>query len=125
MDILFNNEGTPLMMQSSAIFSESTGRPDNYEVKKRDILAPFESLRTTYTEWKGHRLLEWGEHNDFPLKAAKVVSETSVLNTGLRFLRNLTLGQGLFACRVEGYDEKGNEVDLTEESETIHESEED
>ena len=109
MDILFNNEGTPLMMQSSAIFSESTGRPDNYEVKKRDILAPFESLRTTYTEWKGHRLLEWGEHNDFPLKAAKVVSETSVLNTGLRFLRNLTLGQGLFACRVEGYDEKGNE----------------
>ena len=109
MDILFNNEGTPLMMQSSAIFSESTGRPDNYEVKKRDILAPFESLRTTYTEWNGHRLLEWGENNDFPLKAAKVVSETSVLNTGLRFLRNLTLGQGLFACRIEGYDEKGNE----------------
>ncbi len=109
MDILFNKEGTPLMMQSTAVFGESTGRPANYEVKKRDILAPFESLRTTYTEWKGHRILEWGEGNDFPLKAAKVVSETSVLNTGLRFLRNLTLGQGLFACRVEGYDEKGNE----------------
>lgn len=109
MDILFNNEGTPLMMQSSMIFGESTGRPDNYEVKKRDILAPFESLRTTYTEWNGHRILEWGDANDFPLKAAKVVSETSVLNTGLRFLRNLTLGQGLFACRIEGYDEKGNE----------------
>ena len=109
MDILFNKEGTPRMMQSTAVFGKSTGRPDNYEVKKRDILAPFESLRTTYTEWKGHRILEWGEGNDFPLKAAKVVSETSVLNTGLRFLRNLTLGQGLFACRVEGYDEKGNE----------------
>lgn len=109
MDILFNEEGTPMMMQSHMIFGESTGRPDNYEVKKRNILAPFESLRTTYKEWNGHRLLEWGGDNDFPRTAAKVVSETSVLNTGLRFLRNLTLGQGLFACRVTGYDEKGNE----------------
>lgn len=109
MDILFNNEGTPLMMQSTATFVESTGQPNNYEVKKRDILAPFESLRTTYRVWEGHRLLEWGPDNDFPRLAAKVVSETSVLNTGLRFLRNLTLGQGLFACKVIGYDEKGNE----------------
>lgn len=109
MDILFNKEGTPLMMQSSMIFGESTGRPKNYEAKKRDILAPFESLRTTYLQWQGHNILEWGKGNDFPREAAKVVSETSVLNTGLRFLRNLTLGQGLFACRVTGYDEKGNE----------------
>ncbi len=98
------------MMQSSSVFGESTGRPDNYEVKKRDILAPFETLRATYLEWKGHRILEWGQTNDFPREAAKIVSDTSVLNTGLRFLRNLTLGQGLFACRVNGYDEKGNEI---------------
>ena len=109
MDILFNNEGTPLMMQSTASFVESTGRPDNYEVKKRDILAPFEHLSIPYMTWEGHRILPWGEGNDFPRLAAKVVSETSVLNTGLRFLRNLTLGQGLFACKVTGYDEKGNE----------------
>lgn len=110
MDILFNKEGTPLMMQSSTIFGESTGRPDNYEVRKRDILAPFESLSTTYLEWEGHRILVWGPDNDFPRNAAKVVAETSVLNTGLRFLRNLTLGQGLFACRVTGYDARGNEL---------------
>ena len=110
MDILFNKEGTPLMMQSSTIFGESTGRPDNYEVRKRDILAPFESLSTTYLEWEGHRILVWGPDNDFPRNAAKVVAETSVLNTGLHFLRNLTLGQGLFACRVTGYDTRGNEL---------------
>lgn len=109
MDILFNKEGTPLVMQSGTMLGESTGRPDNYEVRKRDILAPFESLRTPYLEWQGHRILPWGPDNDFPRRAAKVVGETSVLNTGLRFLRNLTLGQGLFACRVTGYDERGNE----------------
>lgn len=32
-------------------------------------------------------LLIRGKSNDFPREAAKVVSETSVLNTGLRFLR--------------------------------------
>ncbi len=109
MDILFNSEGTPLMMQSTAIFGESTGRPENYEVKKRDILAPFERTARTYIEWNGHQVLEWGEDNDFPRRAAKIIGGTSVLNTGLRFLRNLTLGQGLYACRVDGYDEKGNE----------------
>ena len=109
MDILFNREGTPLMMQSTEVFGESTGRPGNYEARKRDILAPFESQHTSYLQWHGHQILEWGPDNNFPRNSAKVVSETSVLNTGLRFLRNLTLGQGLFACRVEGYDDKGNE----------------
>ena len=33
-----------------------------------------------------------------------------MLNTGLKFLRNLTVGQGIYACRVKGFDEKGNEV---------------
>ena len=110
MDILFNNEGTPLMLQSTMLFGESTGRPDNYAVKRRDILAPFETLRRTYINWEGHDILEWGEDNDFPRKAAKVIAGTSVLNTGLKFLRNLTLGQGIYACRVDGYDAQGNEV---------------
>ena len=35
---------------------------------------------------------------------------TTVLNTGLRFLRNLTMGQGIFACRVKGYNDKGDEI---------------
>ena len=33
-----------------------------------------------------------------------------MLNTGLRFLRNLTMGQGIFACRVKGYNDKGDEI---------------
>lgn len=54
--------------------------------------------------WRG------GRDNLFPTKAAEIVRTTTVLNTGLRFLRNLTMGQGIFACRVKGYNDKGDEI---------------
>ena len=109
MNILFNDEGTPMMMSSTEVFGESIGRPADYDVKKRDILAPFERYETQYLAWKERKVIGWGKDNRFPQEAAKVISTTSVLNTGLKFLQNLTCGQGLFACHVDGYDEKGNE----------------
>ena len=111
MEILFNKEGTPLLMQSSRIFGESIGRPENYEVEKKKIISPFEAYGVDYTIYKDYKVVNWGRmHNDFPQKAAFIVGGTSVLNTGLKFLQNLTIGQGLFACHVDGYDEKGNEI---------------
>ena len=109
MEILYNKEGVPMMMTSEAVFGESVGRPDNYDVKKRAILAPFEEYGAVYMTYKDYKIMSWGKDNRFPQEAAKVISTTSVLNTGLKFLHNLTCGQGLFACRVTGYDEKGNE----------------
>lgn len=109
MDILFNREGTPLMMTSTSFFGESVGRPSNYEVKKRDILSPYDISLTETTVYKEHRVMNWGKGNDFPLKAGKQISTTSVLNTGLKFLRSLTVGQGIYPCKVVGWDEKGNE----------------
>lgn len=110
MDILFNKEGTPLMMTSTSFFGESVGRPSNYEVKKRDILSPYDISLTETTVYKEYRVMNWGKGNDFPLKAGKQISTTSVLNTGLKFLRSLTVGQGIYPCKVVGWDEKGNEL---------------
>jgi len=42
--------------------------------------------------------------------ADQVISSVGVLNTGLKFTRNFTLGQGIFACTVTDFDESGNEV---------------
>lgn len=106
MDILFNKEGTPLMMTSTSFFGESVGRPSNYEVKKRDILSPYDISLTETTVYKEYRVMNWGKGNDFPLKAGKQISTTSVLNTGLKFLRSLTVGQGIYPCKVVGWDEK-------------------
>jgi hypothetical protein len=108
MDILFNNRGIPLLMQSNFVFGESTGT--NESVKQKDILSPSDKNEINYIYVGNHRVVPWGKNNDFPQIAQEQIKTTSVLNTGLKFLRNLTLGQGIFPCQVEGYDDKGNEV---------------
>ena len=110
MNILFNKEGTPLMMSSSVGVFESSGRPSDYEIKKRDILCPYSQSLTETTSYKGYKVMNWGAGNKFPLEAGKQISTTSVLNTGLKFLRSLTVGQGIYPCKVTGWDEKGNEI---------------
>lgn len=54
--------------------------------------------------------MEWGRGNKFPQRAVETVSSTSVLNTGLKFLRALTVGQGVMAVKVSGYKDNGDEL---------------
>lgn len=110
MEILFNSNGTPLMLTGTMVFGESIGRPADYEVKKRDILNPYAVSKTDTLLYNGLQIMSWGRDNNFPLLAAKQISTTSVLNTGLKFLRSLTIGQGIYPCKVTGWDEKGNEI---------------
>ena len=92
-----------------ALISTTAGLIDNK--KKNDILGSLYEINEANTfAWKDRKYLNWGKNNNFPKEAAKIVASTSVLNTGLKFLRALTLGQGLYACKVTGYDEKGNEM---------------
>lgn len=56
-----------------------------------------------------YSIASWGPANDWPTRADEIISKVGVLNTGLRFTRNFTLGQGIFPCQVSGYDENGNE----------------
>ena len=41
------------------------------------------------------KIAVWGNNNDFPSMAEQVISSVGVLNTGLKFTRNFTLGQGI------------------------------
>lgn len=111
MDILFNKEGNPLVMSSTIAIYESEGTPSNEELNRKAVLAPYDlTTGGYYVDVDQYRVMRWGENNDFPQEAAKLIETTSVLNTGLKFLRNLTLGQGIYACRVTGYDDEGNEL---------------
>lgn len=110
MDILFNKEGAPLMMQSHYIFADTTSDMNLKDsIRKRDILNPFDVSYLNCEQVGEHKVLRWGKDNLFPLKANEIISSTSVLNTGLKFIRELTVGQGIYPCKVKGYDEKGNE----------------
>lgn len=110
MQILFNKKGTPLMMDSTSFFGETTGRPSDYEEQKRKVLAPYSLSKVKTVRYQGLKIMSWGDNNKFPQTAAATISSTSVLNTGLKFLRTLTVGQGIYPCRVTGYDAKGNEI---------------
>lgn len=109
MDILFNSEGAPLMMQSELAFYDTKLDRKTADERSR-VLFPYDDYRHDYIVVGGQRVLAWGKDNLFPIKAAETVRNTTVLNTGLRFLRNLTMGQGIFACRVKGYNDKGDEL---------------
>ena len=110
MNILFNSSGIPLLMQSTYIFGETTGTPQNEMKERTRILAPYDLSNVSYIDIDGVKVRPWGDENDFPQKAAEEIGNTSVLNTGLKFLRNLTLGQGIYPCTVNGYDNDGNEI---------------
>ena len=92
MEILFNEKGTPLMLNSHVFFGDTVN--DGSEgIKKRDILAPFDVSYMNRETVRDHQVVRWGKNNMFPLKADDIIASTSVLNTGLKFLRQLTIGQ--------------------------------
>ena len=99
------------MMSSSLVFGETINDASVSEgIRKRDILAPYDVSYLNRETVGKYQVLRWGKQNMFPLRAAEIISSTSVLNTGLKFLRQLTIGQGIFPCHVDGYDASGNEI---------------
>lgn len=109
MDILYNKEGVPLMMHSDIAFYD-TKLDKQASDERRRVLFPYDDTRHDFIEVAGQRVLAWGKDNLFPCHASDIVRNTTVLNTGLRFLRNLTMGQGIFVFRVKGYNDKGDEI---------------
>ena len=111
MDILFDKAGYPAMMTSSSTFVESIGkRSTAAENKLKKLIQPYDVNRRRWIMYNNHKVAIWGKDNRFPQMASEVIGGTSVLNTGLKFLRSLTIGQGIYPCEVTGYDEKGNEM---------------
>lgn len=107
-EILFNNSGDPLLISGKSYLGSTTGVPAD-KPKQTSAPKPSESDmdKTTVGE---HTVASWGPINDWPKKADEIIGKVGVLNTGLRFTRNFTLGQGIFPCVITGYDEKGNEI---------------
>ncbi|MHC1773834.1 MAG: hypothetical protein AB9834_00335 [Lentimicrobium sp.] len=102
--ILFNNQGAPLLAFGDRYFASTAGAP----TKRPDVSKQLEK-QDDKVNVDGQTIVSWGSSNDFPTKANELIRSVGVLNTGLKFIRNFTLGQGIFPCRVTGYDDLGNE----------------
>jgi len=104
--ILWNESGYPLMAYGSRYFAVTTGSPSEVKVKATGVSHPVDDKTNTF----GVELCSWGSDNGFPDFALETIGKTGVLNTGLKFIRNFTLGQGIFPVRITGFDDQGNEL---------------
>jgi len=106
MRILYDNSGNPIMAYGSSAYYVSTGiSAAAREPSGTNTVKPLNFSPTV----DKYQVSQWGTTNKFPTEADDLISKIGVLNTGLRFIRNVILGQGIFPCRIKGYDEKGNE----------------
>ncbi len=112
MDILYSKTGTPLIISGSGFFAATSGAPTGITPEQKKALSKTVDTKTDqdFTDVSGIKMLNWRSQNDFPQWADKIITSTSVLNSGLKFIRNFTLGQGIFACKVTGIDENGEEI---------------
>ena len=53
------------MMNATTFFGESVGRPEDYEVKKKDILSPYSYDRVKTIYFRGYKVMTWGEITSF------------------------------------------------------------
>lgn len=103
-DIVFNNAGVPLMGYSKKFFFSTTGAPaESLPISKQTDKVEDSSNIGSY------KFVNWGDGNNFPGEAADIIGKTGVLNTALKLNMKVIVGQGIFPCKVTGYDEKGNE----------------
>lgn len=113
--IEYNATGTPLMgYGKKGTFITTTGAPKAKAAtgtdKKPTKIAEPKNDDPDKTTAGDIEISDWGVGNKFPSDADTIIGSVPVLNSGLKFIRNFTLGQGIFPVRVKGYDDNGNEI---------------
>jgi len=116
VELLFNDKGIPLAGYGRTFMSTTSGTPD-FDQKSITQVTPDLDDKV---QVGSAAVASWGNSNNFPAEAEEIIGKTGVLNTGLRFIQRYILGQGVFPCRVTGYDDKGNEqLEILNDPETV------
>ncbi len=97
----YNNSGVPLVaFGTKGMFLSTTGAPE----KPKKVASP-QDPDPDKTIIDNVTVSDWGTGNRFPDTADGIITKVGVLNSGLKFIRNFTLGQGIYPVRVVGYDD--------------------
>jgi len=116
-DILLNKLGVPLLASGKSFLGKTTGVPEP-KSKLTSTPKPAE-INLDKTTVGNITIASWGSSNTWPSDADAIIGKVGTLNTGLRFTRNFTLGQGIFPCIVTGYDADGNEILAAPKDQTL------
>ena len=100
MEILFDENGTPLSMHSTKIFAETKTKPSK---------TVNETPQSTFFV-DGTEFVSWGSNNRMPDDGVIEIARTGVLSTAIGFKARTSFGQGIFPCLYTGRDEQGREL---------------
>ena len=98
MEILYDNEGYPVMFRGHGVFGITT-------TPKPSVEKPISTFKIGDREY-----VSWGEDNRYPDDAVKTIGSTGVLSTGIGFKARTSFGQGVVPMDVTGYDDKGEQI---------------
>ena len=113
--VVFNKQGAPLMAYGSTFFASTSGSPakkaatpgnKTKKAKTSDTIIKLDD----YSKVGDFTIADWGLNNLFPQEAIETIKKVGVLNTGLKYIRNFTIGQGIFPATVTGYNSDGSEM---------------
>jgi hypothetical protein len=104
-EVLFNNSGIPLVGYGKSFYYSTTGGPVNSNGSPTKQAQEPETATTV----GGHKVSPWGSNNDFPVIADNKIKSNTVLWSGLKYKQQLFMGQGIFPCKVIGYNDDGSE----------------
>jgi len=99
MDVIFSNEGTPLMAQGKQIIAFTS------DIGKKVLEKTFNAFPYNNKDY-----VAWGNNNRQPEDDESLINKTTVLRTGLNYKCRVAHGQGVLPVMVEGYDERLNEI---------------
>ena len=105
-EVLFNDKGIPLVGFGRNYYYSTFGGPINASGSPTKQV---QESDTALTIGK-HQVSPWGDNNDFPVTADTKINSNTVLWSGLKYKLQLFMGQGIFPCRVTGYNPDGSET---------------
>jgi hypothetical protein len=110
METLFSKAGIPLIAYGSSAYIKTINVPSAAAASRDPVESNPIRPQNYFMEVGDYKISPWGKNNNFPQIADELINKIGVLNTGLRFIRNVIIGQGIFPCKVKGYDADGNEL---------------
>jgi hypothetical protein len=108
-EVLFNSDGYPLLGYGKEYFFSSVGGPLNKDATPSNPIQDAD-LSFSLADNEKVKVCPWGTNNDFPILAEAKISSSVVLWSGLKYKLQLFMGQGIFPCRVTGFNDSGDEI---------------
>lgn len=108
-DVIFDKDNNPIGVFGKTFKADVINGPSSTKDYSKPSSPITKDEKDNKISYDGVDIAAWGAGNDFPDLALEDINKTGVLNSGLRFLHNVIMGQGLFPCKVVGYDNDGNE----------------